>query len=175
MVQTRIQKRRAVSLLEIILGLPFVLILLFAVVQFGLLQSNQQTLKMASRAGALIAAELPINTAATTPPAQVLAAINEVLLESGLLGPGETIETVGAVHFNYRVYDSVSDSEVVGTASVGSGCNPPPQPALTYQYVQITICLPATRLAPNTTACFGVDYTDRFVSQTSLFRYELIP
>ncbi|MBI1246463.1 hypothetical protein GC197_01305 [bacterium] len=175
MVQTPVRKRRAASLLEIILGLPVVLILLFAVVQFGLLQSNQQSLKQASRAGALIAAEFPIDFNAGTPPTQVVTAITEVLQEGGLLGSGETVQSVGAVHLNYRIYDSVNDTEVVKSVSIGSGCQAPAQPGLAYDYVQITICLPATRLAPNTTACFGVDYTGRFVSQTSLFRYEKTP
>ncbi|MEW4456205.1 TadE/TadG family type IV pilus assembly protein [Bremerella sp. JC817] len=175
MVQTRKMKRRAASLLEIILGLPVLLILLFAVVQFGLLQANQQTLKMASRAGALAATELVINPSDTDPPPEVLAAINEVLQESGLIDSGETIQGVGAVHLRYLVYDNGAGMDVAGIASVGTGCDPPTPPTLTAQFVQVTVCLPATRLTPNTMAPFGVDFSSRYVSETSLFRHELVP
>ncbi|QDU76552.1 hypothetical protein Pan97_36040 [Bremerella volcania] len=181
MVLFRKSKRRAASLLEIIIGLPIVLILLLAVVQFGLLQSNQQTLKMASRAGALVAAELTIDGTETEPDSTIVAAIDEVLIQGGLLSPGETIKTVGEVQLNYVVYDYDNDDVLEDEIYFSNGCDPPPvdgfvnYPYPDYYYVQVTICIPATRLAPNAMACFGVDFSGRDAIMTSLFRHELSP
>lgn len=173
MVQFRRSKRRAVSLLEIIIGLPIMLILLFAVVQFGLLQSNQQTLKMASRAGALVAANMEIDGTEVVIDSEIINAIDEVLRKGGLIDPAETITMVGEVQLNYAVYNS-------GTMMPASGTIPmpatlmPPSPAVypDYHYVQVTISIPVQRLAPNAMACFGVDYSGRNALMTSLFRHE---
>lgn len=181
MVQFRKSKRRAASLLEIIIGLPIVLILLLAVVQFGLLQSNQQTLKMASRAGALVAAELAIDGTETEPDASIVDAIDEVLRHGGILDFSETIETVGDVQLNYVVYDFDNEDAIDDVIYLNAGCDPPPvdgyvdYPYPNYYYVQVTICIPATRLTPNTMACFGVDYSGRNAVMTSLYRHELSP
>lgn len=175
MVQLRKSKRRAASLLEIIIGLPIVLILLFAVIQFGLLQSNQQTLKMASRAGALVAAELVIDGTETEPDATIVNAIDEVLQQGGILALGESIETAGEVQLNYAVYDSGTMTVLQDEIFFDARCDPPPTNYPNYYFVQVTICLPATRLAPNAMACFGVNFSERNAIMTSLFRHELSP
>ncbi|WDI40800.1 TadE/TadG family type IV pilus assembly protein [Bremerella sp. P1] len=175
MVQFRKSKRRAASLLEIIIGLPIVLILLLAVVQFGLLQSNQQTLKMASRAGALVAAELVIDGTETEPDASIVDAINEVLQKGGILSPAESITDIGEVQLNYIVYDFDNEDAIDDVIYFDAGCDPPPTTYPDYYYVQVTICIPATRLTPNVMACFGVDYSGRDAIMTSLYRHELSP
>lgn len=176
MTQFRKSKRRAASLLEIIIGLPIVLILLLAVVQFGLLQSNQQTLKMASRAGALVAAELDINGSETQPDADIIEAIDEVLRHGGILDFNESIASVGRVQLNYSVsyFDGTNTNLHMGEIFIPSQgrCDPPPTIYPNYHYVQVTICLPATRLAPNAMACFGVDFSGRDAIMTSLYRHE---
>lgn len=175
MVQFRKSKRRAASLLEIIIGLPIVLILLLAVVQFGLLQSNQQTLKMASRAGALVAAELVIDGSESEPDASIVDAIDEVLRHGGILDFNESIDTVGDVQLNYVVYNPGMMGPIDDEISLNSGCDPPATIYPDYYYVQVTICIPATRLAPNAMACFGVDFSGRDAIMTSLYRHELSP
>lgn len=173
MVQFRRSKRRAVSLLEIIIGLPIVLILLLAVVQFGLLQSNQQTLKQASRAGALVAANMEIDGTETVVDPDIVNAIDEVLQKGGLLDSGETIEMVGEVQLKYNVYDSGNMMPISDTLPMASTLVPPsPATYPNYHYVQVTISIPAQRLTPNTMACFGVDYSGRNAIMTSLYRHE---
>ncbi|PQO27528.1 hypothetical protein C5Y96_18530 [Blastopirellula marina] len=172
MVQFRKSKRRAVSLLEIIIGLPIVLILLFAVVQFGLLQSNQQTLKQASRAGALVAANMEIDGTEVVPDAEIVNAIDQVLIQGGILSSGESIATVGDVQLNYAVYDPTIPDPISDEIDLNGGCDPPPTTYPNYHYVQVTVCIPATRLAPNAMACFGVDFSGRDAIMTSLFRHE---
>ncbi|MBA2117894.1 TadE/TadG family type IV pilus assembly protein [Bremerella alba] len=173
MVQFRKSKRRAASLLEIIIGLPIVLVLLLAVVQFGLLQSNQQTLKMASRAGAMVAAELVIDGTENNPHEAIVDAIDEVLRHGGILAFDESIETVGRVQLNYSVYDPSTMTVLKSELFFTERCDPPATIYPNYHYVQVTICIPTTRLAPNAMACFGVDYSGRDVMMTSLFRHEL--
>jgi len=173
MVQFRKSKRRAASLLEIIIGLPIVLILLLAVVEFGLLQSNQQTLKMASRAGAMVAAELAIDGTEMQPDVAIVKAINEVLRQGDILASSESIVTVGKVQLNYSVYEPGSMTVIENERFFTARCDPPPTVYPNYHYVQVTICLPAKRLAPNVLANFGVDFSGRDVVMTSLFRHEL--
>lgn len=175
MVQFRKSKRRAASLLEIIIGLPIVLILLLAVFQFGLLQSNQQTLKMASRAGALEAANIEIDGTEVVPHPEIINAIDEVLFRGGILSSGETITSVGDVQLKYSVYDSANAVNIADVIPNGSTCNPPATTYPNYYYVQVTICIPAQRLTPNVMACFGVDYTGRNAIMTSLYRHERSP
>ena len=172
MAQFRKSKRRGASLLEFIIGLPIVLILLLAVMQFGLLQTNQQTLKMASRAGALVAANMEIDGTESVPDPEIVNAIDEVLFRGGILSSGESIVDVGEVQLNYNVYDPVAESAISDEIYFVSPCDPPTTTYPNYHYVQVTICLPAQRLTPNALACFGVDYTGRNVVMTSLFRHE---
>ncbi len=172
MAQFRRTKRRGASLLEFIIGLPIVLILLLAVMQFGLLQTNQQTLKMASRAGALVAANMQIDGSESVPDPEIVNAIDEVLYRGGILSSGESIVGVGEVQLNYNVYDPDTDTAISDEIYFISPCDPPPTTYPNYHYVQVTICIPAMRLTPNAMACFGIDYTDRDVVMTSLFRHE---
>lgn len=166
--RAKMPRRNGSSLLEIILGLPILLILLLAVVQFGLLQSNQQALHLASRQAALVAAELPLPQSGPV-PTEVVDAVNVVLREHGVLGSNETILTLGGVRIDH------SADAPVGSW-LESGVNPVDPPPTTYpprEFVQVTVSVEATRLAPNTLAFFGIDYSGRYASQTSLFRHEL--
>ncbi len=167
MMPLRKMRRRAASLLEIILGLPVILIVLFAVAQFGLLQSNQQSLKMASRAGALAASELNILPGDPL-PAEVLEAVNQVLQKTGLIGTGEQIDAVGGVQLNHNINGG-------DVAFAGMACDPPVTTYPSRTYVQVTVCLEATRLAPNTMSILGINFSNRYVSMTSLYRHEPSP
>lgn len=164
-------KRRAASLLEIILGLPLLLILLLAVVQFGMLQSNQQVLHMASRQAALVAAELAFEPTGPV-PAQVVDAVNLVLRENGVLGEEESVLAWGGIRVDHSV---AASSEDTLPFVLESGENPAPPPLTDYPrqpFVQVTVTIEATRLAPNTLKVFGIDFENRYVSQTSLYQHE---
>ena len=68
------QQRRGGVVLELILGLPLLVIPLLAVVEYAVLMSNQQQVEMATRAGALTATQLVLPASGSV-PTEVLDAI----------------------------------------------------------------------------------------------------
>lgn len=163
--------RDGVSLLEIILGLPILLILLLAVVQFGLLQSNQQALHLASRQAGLVAAELALPSGGSVPN-EVVEVVNVVLREHGVLSPTEDVRAFGGVRIDHSV-DATDDDSIPFVLKSGEhAASPPPTIYPPTPYVQVTVSLEATRLTPNTLTFFGINFAGRYASQTSLFPHE---
>jgi len=168
---TRIANRRRVAstLLEVILVLPLLLILLCAVAQFGLFQSNQQSLEVASRAGGLVAAELPLNNTGPVPQ-DVLDAVTQTLRASRILGATENIEDVGSVRLDHNY-----NGPIPAIATLESGvvtCDRADVDFPRRRMVMVSVCIEATRLTPNCLAYFGVDFSNRFVSSFALYRIE---
>ena len=77
------RKQHGAVTLELIIGLPILIMALMAIVQFGLLSSNQAIVHSASRAGADAATGVALPTTGAV-PAEILSAVNNVLAPSGV-------------------------------------------------------------------------------------------
>ena len=172
---TRVQlQRRAATLLEVILGLPILLILLCGIVEFGLLFSNMQKLEIASRTGASVASQL--NLPLAPPPATPVPAAVQDAITSSLEGTGITASDV-KIRLEYN-YDSSNPNIAGTTEQLVSGllvCPAPSVPAvpsLGRPYVRVTVCAKTTDLAPNCLAIFGLDFSNRISQQTTTVRHK---
>jgi hypothetical protein len=147
--------------LELILTVPIWLILLWAIVEWGQILSNQQQVALAARVGAEEASQTPDLDIAAGVPANVLTAITQqldssniswckVILEHNLNGPLEELS------------EGPCDCDPPSTAL-------PPN----REYVRVTVCVPLTELACNLLAPFGFDISGCIVQHSATFRYEL--
>jgi Flp pilus assembly protein TadG len=156
------RSRRAGVTLELILGLPVLVIVLLIVVELGLIMGNSKHVAAASREGAKLAAEAatlnPGNTAAVT--AMIRVAIDRRLASAGL-GNAAT----RGVTLRHTVGGG-------GSATSGS-CPDPVVPVLPNDAVRVTVCVEMTRLSPNLLSIFGFDLTGRVVRSTTTYDYEL--
>lgn len=157
-------------MLELILGLPLLLILLFATVELGLLFSNMQRLEMASRAGASVASQMALPTMDPI-PADVLNAINTSLAGSGIVVEKITLE---------HTYDAGNPGDVGNTVELTTGGNcpdpifmPPLPVPINRPYARVTICAATDSLAPNCMKMFKFDLSDRVSQQATTLRHEL--
>jgi len=159
--------RRAVIVLELILALPVLIIVLLAVVQFGVLFTNLQHLALASRVGAEKASEQPgLSIVNNDPvPTDVLDAISQQLG-----GVGISSCRVILIH-------NVGTPALTTAELISGACNcdapAPPSPSPGGNFVQVTVITDLAELMPNCLATFGFDISGQFAQQTTIFRHEL--
>ena len=158
--------RRGSVTLEFIVALPVLLIVLVAVVEFGMLFTNLQQVGLACRVGAEAASQstfLPYGLA-TVPP-DVTDPINQQLASSGI-SPCKII-------LEHNVLPT--PETLTTTYGAGCTCDPPAAslPGIPARSVRVTVCVPMTSLAPNCLALFGFDLGGRCAQCSTTFRYEL--
>lgn len=173
---TRGMRGGAVTL-EFIIALPVLLIMLLAVVQFGMFFSGLQQVSLASRVGAEVAAQTDLSasgTGAPIPPA-ILNAINAQLGSSGV--------SACKIYLEHNLGHTIgepdeSDEELEWPSGSDCACTPPatglPLDAAHLVYsVRVTVCVPMTELTPNCLELLGFDISARWTQCSTTFRYEM--
>ena len=176
------QARHGGVVLELILGLPLLVILLLAVVEYAVLMANQQQVEMATRAGALVATSLDLPASGTV-PSDVLDAIAAELANIGVdlqTGINDGLIKVELEH-NYTVTGPVPDLDS-GMLESGSLVCPdmdaplPPDPDISSFgriYVRLSVCIRSDLLTPNLLSAYCIDMSERVTSQTKTYRHVL--
>lgn len=156
-------RRRGVVTLELLLSLPVLMIVLLAVVQFGVLMANLQHVAAASYEGAHYATE---QAALTVVPASnaALAAAIRTAVDRRLESAGFGTNASAGVTLRHTVGGG-------GNATDGT-CSDPLNPPLPARTVRVTVRVPLTRLAPNVLSTFGFDLTGRYTEMTSTLDFE---
>ena len=159
-------------MLELILVLPILVILVLAVVQFGLFFANMQQVALAARVGAEEASQtvdLPITDGAPI-PANILEAVDHQLDSSGIIA------------CRVRLEHNFGGRQVTLIAPPTGACDCPPAGNLTPplppgEYVRLSLSVPLCELMPICLAVFGFDVADpcKVVEATTIFRHELGP
>ncbi len=166
-------ERRGALTVELVLTLPIFLILLVAIVQFGLYHVRMQHVALASRIGAKQAAQTPDLQSYSSVPGNVISAI------------GAELQTTGITQFCVRLAHNVGSTTVVLWDPPGGcpfcptgGCTCCPtspfssSPYSGTKYVRLTVCVPLTELMPNVLKIFGFDLTGQTTAFTTVFQYE---
>lgn len=166
-------ERRGALTVELVLTLPIFLILLVAIVQFGLYHVRMQHVALASRIGAEQAAQTSNLQSYSSVPSDVISAI------------GAELQTTGITQFCVRLEHNVGGSTMVLWYPSGGcsfcptgGCTCCPTSSLSSspysgtEYVRLTVCVPLTQLMPNALKIFGFDLTGQTTAFTTVFRYE---
>ena len=164
--------RRGIVTIEIILTLPIFIIAVMAIVELGLLVSNEQIVEMSSRAGTQVASELATIPSSGSVPVSVQAAVARELAQ------------IGATNYHVRLEHNINFSGAPGatmasvvltTVTTGGPPNCPPPPTIALapnrRYVRVTVCVYSTALTPNLLNNFGVNLSNRVSDQTTLRRY----
>ncbi len=167
-----VTNRRGIATIEIILTLPIFIIAVMAIVEMGLLVSNEQIVEMSCRAGSQVASELASIPTSGAVPASVQTAVARELAQVGATSYQVRLEH----NINFVGGAGATMSPVVLTTTTAGGptyCPPPPTITLTpnRRYVRVTVCVYSTALTPNLLRNFGVDMSQRVSDQTTLRRH----
>ena len=166
------RRARGVVTLELILVLPILLILMLAVVEFGLIYQSIHHVVYSSRIGAKLAAE------------QSTANLGDYNKSMGVSALREEIdEYLTAAGFN-TVSCQVTLQHNVAAASDPTQLNPDPTPAgcdcvapinnfpVGQEFVRVTVCVPTDGNVPNLLSTFGFDISDCELEGTTTFIFE---
>ena len=164
--------RRAVVVLELILALPPLLLVVMAIVEFGILFSNEQVVEMASRSGTQVASELTPLPVSGAVPAQISNAVATELARIGVTRYCIRLEH----NANPAAPPATLATPVVLQTTFGTGpTTTPAVPAVSVTsgvpYVQVTVVVFTTDLTPNLMTNYCLDLTGRVSAQTKLRRY----
>ncbi|MCR9118007.1 MAG: pilus assembly protein, partial [bacterium] len=148
--QRKSNRRRGGAILELIIALPILVIGVFAIVEFAILQASGQQLEYASHVGAKLASEDGALASAITLPTDIDDAIRRHLQEAGL-------ETADA---NIRI--TLQHNVGVGVQTLESGtlvcpADDEPAPPVVGRYVRVTVCMHIVNggLTPNLLRTYG--------------------
>ena len=180
----RFPRARGAAVLELVLVLPLLVIALMAVVEFGLLYSNEQNVEMASRAGVQVASRLMTISATNGDPvpAEVVSAVAAELDKIGI--SDYRIRLEHNIDFDTNPLPTLATPVVLATSSTNGPTSCPDPPAITLspnrRYVRVTVCVyssaptpTTTGLTPNLLETFGIDMSIRVSQQTTTRRYTL--
>jgi Flp pilus assembly protein TadG len=170
------QARRGVAVLEFILWTPVFVILLVAIVQFGLIWMNLQQVKAASNAGALIASQL------TT--AQLSSGLNANNLDLVEDAVQEVLSSANMTPCRVILEYNPPNTCVTGSpgtkatsSSCPAACNAPasslPSTAdIPGGSVRVTVCVNINQLTPNLLSTFGFSISNRNARMSTTLPYE---
>lgn len=156
--------RRAATVLEVIITLPVLVILLLAIIEFGVLFANLQQLALASRVGAQEASQTANLDTAVLVPAEVIAVI-----ERQLGGANMTACRIRLEH-NDGGGQTQFEHPIVGACNCGPTTLLAAPPG--GEYVRVTVCVDLTLVTPNLLDSFGFDIAGRMAEHTTVMRYE---
>ena len=177
------RQRRGGVVIELILGLPLLVIPLLAVVEYAVLMSNQQQVEMAARAGALTGAQLVLPSSGSV-PTEVLDAIAAELTHVGIDLNARITDGTIRVELEHNYLSSGADPELDPSATLASGtltcpssaAPPAPDPDLSSfgrSYVRLRLCVRSDLLTPNLLSAYCIDMSERVTSQTKAYRHVL--
>lgn len=157
--------RRGVSVLELILVVPILLILLLAVIEFGQILASLKQVSLASRVGAKVASELPMLPATGSPfPMDVAAAVQNQLLSNGM-----TYSRIVLQHDSGGMPNCLSTdgNPCPGTAPTTA------LPGTAFgTYVRVTVYVEMTQLSPNLLSTLGLTTVGKVIENTTTYIYE---
>ena len=176
-------RRSAVIVLELILGLPILIIFLFAVVEFGLILALSKQVSFASRFGANLASRESWATLGDLNlPAggsRLLTAINENLVTAGISG--------GAcqVILEHNVAGASNPVQIdppAGCANCVAPGTSLPNPVSCIEAgrpapetVRVTVCVSIPDHVPDLLCGFGFSIDDCVIRQTTTYRFKNCP
>lgn len=174
--------RQGAVVYELIVCLPLLIIPLLAVIEYGVLISNEQPLEMAARDAALVASHRSLPDSGPVPP-EVIDAVTRVLAEVGIDVPTELANGRMQIRLEHN-YDSSTGGELNPSAVLTSGTldcppptfPPPPDPDTTAfgrRYVRVTVCVRSDLLTPNLLNTYCIDISERVTAQTKTYRHTL--
>jgi len=168
-------KRSAVITVELLLAFPILLIVLAAVIEFGLIYAVSQKVSYASRFGAKLASEEPRTTMDDLNlPAggnRLRTAINRFLATAEI--------PTGACSVILEHNACLANATQTDTDGSGCNCGAPatplpagPPPAGNPEYVRVTVCVPLVGNVPDLVSSFGFSVAGFTIEHSTVFRYE---
>lgn len=165
-------KHRGSVTLEFLLVMPVLLVVLLAVVQFGMFFSNMQQVALACRVGAETASRTDLSEISSGHliPETILRAIN-AQLESSAISPCR----IYLQHNATGIHEELVEVYDPNCACEAPHDPLPPQPPSDHGRlsVRVTLCVAMTELTPNVTGFLGFDLSGRHAKCSATFRYEL--
>lgn len=176
-LRRRAKRRSAAVLLELIVALPILVIIVVALVQFGLFFQNMQQVAVASRVGAQEAAEtanLPNegDVAGDPVPAAIIAAIRQQLSSSGIDPCAIILEHNVNASSGFTEQTLRTDFDNDGDSMNDCPDCAEPSSAIPSLSVRITVCVKMDELMPNSLSMFGFDASTYTSQSTTTHSHE---
>ena len=177
-------RRSAVIVLELIMGLPILIIFLFAVVEFGLILALSKQVSFASRFGANLASnESRASLGVLNLHAgggRLLAAINENLATAGISGGACQVILE---HNVSGVSETVQIDPPAGCANCVAPGTSLPDPVFSCfeagrpapETVRVTVCVSIPDHVPDLLCGFGFSIDGCVIRQTTTYRFKNCP
>jgi hypothetical protein len=162
-------KHRGLGAVELLVGLPVLLILLLAIVEFGLVMDKLQQVALASRTGAGMAAQ---QSSSAFNVAAIKAEVDRQLLTAGI--------SSGSCEVLLQHNVGTSTPVILPSGSGSCTCSSPTIPPLPSSAivpdgcVRVTVCVRLSALAPDLLSSFGLSIQGLQVLQTTTLAYEAL-
>lgn len=153
------RRRRGTITIELLLNLPIWLLAILALVEFGEVAADLQSVSMASRVGAEEASQTLGLPSTGEVPAAVVDAVERALTNSGL----------GCSKIILEHNLSGTSSTLVSGSGPGRGPDVPLPEA--GAFVRVTVVVPATGITPSILQRLGFDWSSRVFGRSAVFRY----
>jgi TadE-like protein len=161
-------RRRGLGAVELLVGLPILLILLLAIVEFALIMNKLQQVALASRTGAGMAAQ---QSSSSFNVAAIKTEVDRQLCTAGI--------NSGSCEVLLQHNVGSSAPVVIPSGAVGAcPCTSPATPALPTSAVvpdgcvRVSVCVRLSALAPDLLSSFGLSIQGLQVLQTTTLAYE---
>lgn len=169
-------RRSGLIILELILVLPILVILLLAIIEFGVIYQVNKQVAYASRFGAKLAAEIPRSQLSTYNDSMTLNNLKD-RIDEYLANHGLTASCAVILEHNAC---SAANPVQINPSPIPSGCNcgapamslPGGEPPAGEAYVRVTVGVKLQGNAPNCLSSFGFDLGDRTLEHSTLMRIE---
>ena len=153
-------RRSGAAVFEFVVFAPVLLIFVAAIVEFGLVFANLQTVELSSRMAAKVAAEASqadVTSGNATLLMNIRSTADDVLAAGGMSSSGVVLQhTLGG-----------------GNGSFTNGtCSAPATPPMPAEAVRVTVCVDLSQLTPDLLNTFGFSTTGRTGRQTTTLRFE---
>ncbi len=173
------QTRSGVVTLEFIVGFPLLVIMLLAIVEFGLIMVASKHVEFSSRVGAKLAAEI-----ARSGPSPNLGDFNLPATANNLKDQVDRYLTTAGYSLSCTVILEHNASGVPNAVQVdddGTPCDcaaplePLPGTPSGVESVRVTVCLDMEGNIPNCLSAFGFDIADCMIRHSTVWRVETNP
>ncbi len=163
---------RGVVTLELLVLFPILVILLLAVLEFGLIMAAAKHVAFAGRLGAKFAAESLDVSSANSPSAtvNVKTQVDQYLITAGYTNSCQVILEHNVSGQSKPSQPNPLTANCPCTPVIGG--NPSLPAGSNFGSVRVTVCLPMTNNVPNVLNTFGFDISGKSIRESVVWIYE---
>ncbi|MDA0835722.1 MAG: TadE/TadG family type IV pilus assembly protein [Planctomycetota bacterium] len=163
--------RSAVIVFELIVTLPLLLVVLIAVIEFGIIMAGFKQVAIAARTGASVASNTAGLDTGTPLSTQTAAQAARTAIDRQLETAGFGTNASSGLTLRHNVSDGVGIDPPEASHTEGT-CSDPTAISLPARAVRVTLCVEMSTLAPDMLSSFGFSLNGRTIEESITYPYE---